>query len=87
MIDRIINMVIRQVVRKLVGQGVNAAMKKGGEAIAKRGQRKQAVDEEGLENDQHPTDTARRSLHADERTGDDVLYPTDDYTEGMQPRR
>ncbi|MEL7462455.1 MAG: hypothetical protein AAFN79_00190 [Pseudomonadota bacterium] len=87
MIDRIINMVIRQVVRKLVGQGVNAAMKKGGEALSKRGQRKQSAVDEPLEIEQSPADTSRRRLHPDERKGDEVLYPTDDYTDGMQPRR
>ena len=37
--------------------------------------------------DQDPSVTQRRRLHADERRGDNVLYPTDDYTDGMQPRR
>ena len=81
MMDRIINMVIRQVTRKLVGQGVNAAMKAGGKAMKRRGKR-------GGE----PPATLdfvepRRRRHADERRGDEILYPTDDYTEDMQPRR
>lgn len=89
MIDRIINMVIRQVVRKVVSGGVNAAMKKGGEALANRGKAKakRGFTEETREIEQDPADSQRRQLHRDERKGDNVLYPTDDYTDGMQPRR
>ena len=87
MIDRIINQVIHQVIRRLVGSGVNAAMKAGSDAIANRGKRKQSFAEDQREIDQDPAQNERRRLHPDERKGDDVMYPTDDYTDGMQPRR
>ena len=86
MIDRIINMVIRQLVNRAVRGGVNAAIKGGSEALANRKARKGAG-READDIDQDPSVTERRRLHPDERKGDDVLYPTDDYTDGMQPRR
>ena len=87
MIDRIINMVIRQVLRKVVGSGVNAAMKAGSDALSKRGKRKQSFVDNDRQIDQDPAQNERRRLHPDERKGDNVMYPTDDYTDGMQPRR
>ena len=87
MIDRIIQMVIRQVVRKVVGQGMNAAMKAGSNALAKRGRNKQGFAEDSRQIDQDPAENQRRRLHPDERKGDNVMYPTDDYTDGLQPRR
>ena len=87
MIDRIINMVIRQVLRKVVGSGVNAAMKAGSDALSKRGKRKQGFVDDDRQIDQDPAENERRRLHPDERKGDNVMYPTDDYTDGMQPRR
>lgn len=86
--DRIISMIIRQVVRQLVGQGVRGAMRAGTKALARRGDRKAATPAAADEQiDQDPSVTYRRRRHPDERRGDEVLYPTDDYTEGMQPRR
>ena len=87
MIDRIINMVIRQVLRKVVGSGVNAAMKAGSDALSKRGKRKQGFVHDDRQIDQDPAENERRRLHPDERKGENVMYPTDDYTDGMQPRR
>lgn len=90
MIDRIINMVIRQLVNRAVRGGVNAAIKGGGDMLSKRAQMKTSASRQAMEQeevDQDPSVTERRRLHPDERKGDDVLYPTDDYTDGMQPRR
>ena len=83
MIDRILNMMLRQLVRKAVNGGVRSAIKAGRGALDKRAARTAAAPE--IEQD--PSVTQRRRLHADERRGDNVLYPTDDYTDGMQPRR
>lgn len=87
MIDRIINMVIRRVVNTLVRKGMDGAMKAGSDAWSKRGQRRQGAAPDDREIEQDPAETQRRRLHPDERRGDDVMYPTDDYTDGMQPRR
>ena len=92
MMNQIVNMVIRQVTRQLVRKGVGVAMKsggdalkKGGAAMAKRRQKDAAAEPEP----QAPAATVEpfRKRHADERKGDEVLYPTDDFTEDMQPRR
>ncbi len=92
MIDRIINMVIRQIVNRAVRSGVNAAMKGGSDLLAKRAKSKGVASRRGVapedaEIDQDASITQRRRLHPDERKGDNILYPTDDYTDGMQPRR
>ena len=87
MIDRIINMVIRQVVNTLVRKGVSGAMKAGSNAMSKRGQRKQGFVQDDRQIDQDTAENQRRRLHPDERKGDNVMYPTYDDTDGMQPRR
>ena len=79
-IDRILNMIIRMITRKLMRKGVGMAMGAGSKAWENRKQRKAGAR-------QDPAVTQRRKLKSDEQKGDDVLYPTDDFTEDMQPRR
>ena len=82
----ILNMIIRMVTRQLVSKGVNAAMGAGTKAWSNRKNRK-AGPAQAANIDQDPSITGRRKLKEDERKGDDILYPTDDFTEDMQPRR
>ncbi len=84
--DRIINMILRQVVRQLVGQGVRGAMRAGSNALSS-GRIKRRRRSGTTEIEQDPSVTYRRRRHPDEQKGDEILYPTDDFTEGMQPRR
>ena len=81
--DRMLQMIVNMVMRTLMRQGVNAAMKKGGEMWDKRQSRKAAPDTL----DQDPAVTDRRERHEDERRGDEIIYPTDKMTEHMQPRK
>lgn len=37
--------------------------------------------------DQDPAITSVRKRMSDERKGDEILYPTDDFTHNMQPRK
>ena len=84
--DRIIQMIIRQITRRLMRKGVGMAMDAGTKAWnARKKTRKAGKTVETIEQD--PTLSQRRQLKPDERKGDDVLYPTDEYTEDMQPRR
>lgn len=84
--NQILNMIIRTVMNMLVRKGVGAAMGAGTKAWENRKSTKvRARPEEGLEQD--PSITSRRKLKDDERKGDEVLYPTDDFTDDMQPRR
>jgi len=80
--DRILQMFMRQIVNMIVRKGAVAAMQAGGKALRARLERKTAkvntIDQDV---------SGRRKLNSDEREGDDVLYPTDEYTEDMQPRR
>ena len=85
-IDRILNMIIRMITRKLMRKGVGMAMGAGSKAWENRKQRKVGARQEA-ELEQDPAVTQRRKLKSDEQKGDDVLYPTDDFTEDMQPRR
>ena len=92
MIDRIVNMVIRQLVRKAVNGGVRSALGAGRRALDKRSAARAdrngaAREADQTEIDQDAAISQRRRLHYDERKGDNVLYPTDEYTDGMQPRR
>ena len=84
--NQIVNMVIRMVMRTLMRKGVNMAVGAGTKAWADRKKRTAAPQREDSI-DQDPSITTRRKLKDDERKGDDVLYPTDDFTEDMQPRR
>lgn len=84
--NQILNMIIRTVTNMLVRKGIGAAMGAGSKAWQKRQLRKAgAHHKEDLEQD--PAITGRRKLKDDERRGDEVLYPTDDFTDDMQPRR
>ena len=85
-IDRILNMIIRMITRKQMRKGVGMAMGTGSKAWENRKQRKAGARQEA-ELEQDPAVTQRRKLKSDEQKGDDVLYPTDDFTEDMQPRR
>ena len=82
MIDRVLNMVLRQVVNMFVRKGVNTAMSAGQAAWKARGARKTAKQADTID-----VDAGRKPLGPDDRKGDNVLYPTDDYTEEMQPRK
>ena len=82
----ILNMVIRLVARKLMRKGAGVAMDAGTKAWKNRKSRNAGPRQEE-EMEQDASITNRRKLKDDERKGDDVLYPTDDYTEDMQPRR
>ncbi len=82
--DRIIQMVIRMIIAQFMRKGVNAAMKAGGDAMSRRKARKTAQSDFI---DQDPAITERRERHADERKGDEILYPTDRTTDDMQPRK
>ncbi len=84
--DRILNMIIRMVTQKLMRKGVGMAMGAGSKAWENRKDRK-ARGRQEREIEQDPAVTGRRKLKSDERKGDDILYPTDDFTEDMQPRR
>ena len=63
-------------------KGVGKAMSAGGEAWNKRRAAKKA---ETIEQDAAVTATRKRL--DDERKGDEILYPTDDLTQSMQPRK
>lgn len=82
--DRIIQMVIRMIIAQVMRKGVNAAMKAGGDAMNRRKARKSAQNDFI---DQDAAITERRQRHADERKGDEILYPTDSTTDDMQPRK
>ena len=82
--DRIIQMVIRTIIRQLTRKGMDAAMKAGGNAMNRRKARK-AGGNDFI--DQDPAITERRARHPDERKGDEILYPTDRTTDEMQPRK
>ena len=84
--NQILNMVIRMVTRAPMRKGVNMAMGAGAKAWANRKNRR-AGPRRDASFDQDPAVTQRRKLKDDERKGDDILYPTDDFTEDMQPRR
>ena len=84
--NQILNMVVRMVMRTLMRKGVNMAMGAGAKAWENRKNRKARPQREDSI-DQDPAITGRRKLKDDERKGDDVLYPTDEFTEDMQPRR
>ena len=84
--NQILNMVVRMVMRKLMRKGVGMAVGAGTKAWENRKERKAGPRAEDSF-DQDPAVTQRRKLKDDERRGDDVLYPTDDFTEDMQPRR
>jgi len=81
-----LNMIIRMVTRMLMRKGVGMAMGAGAKAWENRKVRKAGPRPEN-ELEQDPAITNRRKLKDDERRGDDILYPTDDFTEDMQPRR
>lgn len=84
--NQIINMIIRTVMNMLVRKGIGAAMGAGTKAWQNRKSSKVAAKrDDDLEQD--PSVTARRKLKDDERKGDEVLYPTDEFTDDMQPRR
>lgn len=91
MMNQIVNMVIRQVTRQIVRKGVGAAMKAGGDAMARRKNTgpapTAAVAPESPAAQKPAPIEVKRPRHADERKGDEVLYPTDEFTEDMQPRR
>ena len=70
----------------LMRKGVGMAMGAGTKAWRNRKNRKAGPQQEASI-DQDPAITNRRRLREDERKGDDILYPTDDFTEDMQPRR
>ncbi len=84
--NQILNMIIRMVTNMLVRKGVGAAMGAGTKAWQNRKSRKVAAQRES-ELEQDPAITGRRKLKDDERKGDEVLYPTDELTDDMQPRR
>jgi len=84
--NQIINMIIRMVTRQLMRKGVGMAMGAGAKAWQNRKDRKAGPQREE-DIDQDPAINNRRKLRDDERKGDDILYPTDDFTEDMQPRR
>ncbi|MEM7525639.1 MAG: hypothetical protein AAF360_18150 [Pseudomonadota bacterium] len=95
MLNMIIRAVMRRLMRKAVSRSVDMAIN-GGRSMMKN---RRAGETSGGETsggeasggggaiDQDPAVTGRRRRHADERRGDEILYPTDDYTEPMQPRR
>ncbi len=84
--NQILNMVVRMVTRRLMRKGVGMAMGAGAKAWEDRKSRKARSQQEN-QFDQDPAVTQRRKLKDDERKGDDILYPTDEFTEDMQPRR
>lgn len=84
--NQILNMIIRMVTRRLMRKGVGMAMGAGAKAWENRKSRKVRTQPDS-ELEQDPAVTQRRKLRDDERKGDDILYPTDDFTEDMQPRR
>lgn len=81
-----LNMIIRMATRMLMRKGVGMAVGAGTKAWQNRKARKAGPRPES-ELEQDPAVTSRRKLRDDERRGDDILYPTDDFTEDMQPRR
>lgn len=83
--DRIINMILRRLARQIIRSGLKGAAQTGARAFSRRAARRDPAAGEQI--DQDPSVTYRRRRHPDERKGDEILYPTDDYTEGMQPRR
>ncbi len=83
--DRILSMILRMVMRKVARKGVGMTLDAGGKAWNARKMRKAGAQSADIEQD--PAVTARRKLHDDERRGDDILYPTDEFTEDLQPRR
>ncbi len=84
--NQVLNMIIRMATRMVMRKGVGMAMGAGSKAWESRKSRKaRASPEDEIEQD--PAITGRRKLKEDERIGDDILYPTDDFTEDMQPRR
>lgn len=84
--NQILNMIIRTVTNMLVRKGIGAAMGAGSKAWQTRKSRKAGARPAG-ELEQDPAITGRRKLKDDEHKGDEVLYPTDDFTDDMQPRR
>lgn len=83
--DRIIQMVIRTIIRQLTRKGMDTAMRAGSNAMNKRKARKGQSKNDFIEQD--PAVTGRRRRHPDERKGDEILYPTDSATDDMQPRK
>ncbi len=81
-----LNMIIRMVTRILMRKGVDMAVGAGSKAWRDRKLRKAGA-RTARELEQDPAITGRRKLKDDERAGDEILYPTDDFTEDMQPRR
>lgn len=86
MIQRILTSMARRYAmkqgRRLAMKGVDKAMSAGGDALNKRRERKKNA---LIEQDPALTDVRKRM--DDERKGDEVLYPTDDFTHNMQPRK
>ncbi len=68
--------------RKAAVKGAGKAFSMGSEALRKRRERKA-----GPVLDQDPAITGTRKRMSDERKGDEILFPTDDYTHNMQPRK
>lgn len=83
--DRIIQMVIRMVIANVVRMGVRGAMNAGKGAMAKRAGRKSRL----VEDPNAPPigGEPKRKLKPGERKGDEVIYPTDNLTDQMQPRK
>lgn len=84
--DRIFNMIVRQLTRMAMRKGRRAAMGAAQEMLSKRAPRKRKAPPTPETIEQAPADRPRRR-QADERPGDEILYPTDGLTEDMQPRR
>jgi hypothetical protein len=68
--------------KKTAMKGVGKAFSAGNDAWRKR---KDAKSRDVIEQDPAITETRKRM--PDERRGDEILYPTDEYTHSMQPRK
>ncbi|MEM7270977.1 MAG: hypothetical protein AAF401_17190 [Pseudomonadota bacterium] len=85
MITRMIQRMVMRFLMRSAKKGVMTAARKGAKAWEGRQSRKTAAQPQDIEQD--PAVTGRRKRHEDERKGDEILYPVDEFTEDMQPRR
>ncbi|MEM7545286.1 MAG: hypothetical protein AAF367_07105 [Pseudomonadota bacterium] len=79
--QRFVMMFLRRFAMRAARKGIGKALSAG----SNMAQRKKAEGRPVI--DQAPTITASRRRFADERRGDEILYPTDDFTHDMQPRK
>lgn len=84
--NRFVTRMARRYAQRLAMKGVKLMIGKTGAYLSERRARKDDVAEFSPEREVDG-ETPRRALHRDERRGDDILYPVDEFTEDMQPRR